>query len=170
MISIIEIMWSGPFTSEEILKMNGPTDYGFYQLYGNHIVYGNNVLLYFGKAAAQNFATRIPQHVDWFGWEDIQPEYYIGRIGGETQPDNSDWDEQIDYAESKIIFECHPSWNSSGLNRTVKKVKGNEAVILNHGVRRSLPKIICDQFLVDSTMKKGTWKVYSTELLNNNQY
>ncbi|MBK7128268.1 MAG: hypothetical protein IPM74_12415 [Crocinitomicaceae bacterium] len=164
MNNTIEILWTGPFSSQEILKMNGPTDFGFYQLYGNHNIYGNNVLLYFGKASKQNFATRIPQHDDWFGWEDIQPEYYIGRIGGEIQLNNQDWEEQIDYAESKIIFECHPSWNSSGLNRADKKVKGQNVVILNHGVRRSIPKIICDHFLVESARNRGKWNVYSTDL------
>ena len=59
------------------------TDYGVYQLYGAHFVYGDDVLRYIGKAAEQTFGVRLQQHVqDWLADEhDVRRvAVYVGRV------------------------------------------------------------------------------------------
>jgi len=36
MINQITIQWEGPFTAKEIREKNDDTDFGIYQVYGNH--------------------------------------------------------------------------------------------------------------------------------------
>ena len=46
----VRIEWEGPFSIEEVLELNdGNKDYGLYQIYGHHIVYGKDSLLYIGQ-------------------------------------------------------------------------------------------------------------------------
>jgi hypothetical protein len=52
---IIHIDWEGPVTLEDAWKLVGPTDYGVYQIYGGHPVYGNSALLYIGCSVHQYF-------------------------------------------------------------------------------------------------------------------
>lgn len=69
MSQIIHLAWTGPFSIEQIRDFNDDAkDFGVYSIYGNHLVYGANVLLYLGKAQHQTFATRILQH-DWLDWD-----------------------------------------------------------------------------------------------------
>ncbi|WP_078183723.1 hypothetical protein [Bacillus wiedmannii] len=47
--SLIQILWDGPYNITDLVKLkNEETDYGIYQIYGNHPIYGNDVLLYIG--------------------------------------------------------------------------------------------------------------------------
>ncbi|HDR7669617.1 TPA: hypothetical protein QCX97_003504 [Bacillus wiedmannii] len=47
--SLIQILWHGPYSITDLVKLkNEEIDYGIYQSYGNHPVYGNDVLLYIG--------------------------------------------------------------------------------------------------------------------------
>ena len=43
--TIIHIDWSGPFSVSDVAAFDGPSDYGVYQIYGAHHVYGSNSLL-----------------------------------------------------------------------------------------------------------------------------
>jgi hypothetical protein len=52
---IVHIEWDGPFSIDEAKEKNGKDDYGVYQIYGNHPVYGYGASLYIGKAADQTF-------------------------------------------------------------------------------------------------------------------
>jgi hypothetical protein len=65
----IEILWDGPFTLEQIKGFNKSDDYGLYQIYGTHSIYGIDTLLYIGKAQEQKFCVRIPQHQNWLAKE-----------------------------------------------------------------------------------------------------
>lgn len=48
-VEVIQLKWEGPFRIEDLRSLNNyETDYGIYQIYGNHLVYGENVLLYIG--------------------------------------------------------------------------------------------------------------------------
>ena len=53
----IYVDWSGPYTYEDVVNYNEnkietkkfavkPTDFGLYQIYGAHPIYGDNVLIY----------------------------------------------------------------------------------------------------------------------------
>ncbi|SRR6266545_152071 len=62
----VRVMWTGPYTLDEVLQKNDPKDdFGVYQVYGQHVVFGSGSLLYIGKACDQTFAARFQQHTDW---------------------------------------------------------------------------------------------------------
>lgn len=158
-VHIIEIGWEGPFTMDEIKQFNTDKDFGLYLAYGPHSIYGENVLLYVGKAEQQSLGVRILQHMeeDWYGTEKI----YIGRLGGTEIPTMSDWDQSIDYAETKLIQYCLPSWNASKFNSKTEKIFG-EAIIINNGVRlKGIPTILADWLFKKSSFHSHSWKAYS---------
>lgn len=79
----VDLDWQGPYKLTELSKVNDYSkDYGIYQIYGFHPVYGSNVLMYIGLAAKQTFYQRIKQE----GWEAIKDseniEIYVGRLCG----------------------------------------------------------------------------------------
>jgi hypothetical protein len=46
---IIHIEWEGPYSLSQLDTLNDlRKDYGLYQIYGHHPIYGSNVLLYIG--------------------------------------------------------------------------------------------------------------------------
>jgi len=109
----IHIDWDGPFSIDDLggLKDEG-VDYGVYQIYGGHPVYGSNVLLYIGKAVDQTFGKRISQE----GWEDNRDsgniEIYVGRLSGNKTPESGKWDLEISLAESLLIYSHKPAFNA----------------------------------------------------------
>jgi len=67
----IKIEWCGPFSPEEVIKKMddagklpdyGGEDYDLYQIYGKHILCGEDTLLYIGKAVEKTFAIRFRRH------------------------------------------------------------------------------------------------------------
>lgn len=120
---IIHIDWSGPHTLKSVASLNGPSDYGIYQIYGRHLVYGSDVLLYIGRAVGQTFAARLAQETEqWSNNSDAgRVEIYTGRLWGLTQPDDEDWDSRIRLAEKLLIYVHEPAQN------TQKEIKGCEA-------------------------------------------
>jgi hypothetical protein len=109
---IIHIDWSGPHTLSEIASFNGPTDYGIYQVYGAHPVYGTDALLYIGMTEEGNFAARFSNH-DWcHGNQDAgRLQVYIGRLFGDATPDNATWCRCIKLAERLLIYTHMPAEN-----------------------------------------------------------
>src|SRR5215216_2315344 len=101
--TLIDIEWDGPYRFwdhpsqlEPVSGLTGPTDYGVYQVYGGHPVYGNSALLYIGMAAAQEFGKRIPQEKHWLDNRDAgRVEVYVGRLAGNRTPDDEAWELQI---------------------------------------------------------------------------
>jgi len=167
-VKVIEIEWEGPFHMDEIRQMNGDTDFGLYMAYGHHRVYGENVLLYVGKAEKQTFSKRIMDHFlkeDWYGTESI----YLGRLGGKSDDEISfsEWEEYIDYAESKFIQYCQPAWNSSKLGGNKKPTFG-EAIIFNNGKQLfSIPRVLSDVMFLKSSFHHRCWVAYSNKRAKN---
>lgn len=111
--TLIHIEWDGPCALDAVLSLQGPTDYGIYQIYGGHPVYGNSALLYIGLAAAQTFSQRIPQETHWLSNRDAgRVEVYLGRLAGQTAPDDETWDRHIRLAERLLIFAHSPPMNT----------------------------------------------------------
>ncbi|MGZ5177906.1 MAG: hypothetical protein ACXWCW_27600, partial [Burkholderiales bacterium] len=81
-LEVIEIDWDGPFPVETVMSQaHGPGDYGIYQLYGTHTVYGSDSLLYIGRAQDRPFGVRLREHYDdWCQWEASVVSAYIGRL------------------------------------------------------------------------------------------
>lgn len=112
----LHLFWSGPFPLNQISQLRDEEKhYGIYQVYGHHPLYGNNVLLYIGKADQQTFGKRIAQEE----WEfDVDPgntSIYIGQLGGKEQPTNDEWSVQIDLCEKLLIYAHNPIYNRSSI-------------------------------------------------------
>lgn len=121
-------------------------DYGVYQIYGSHTVYGAGVLLYIGKAAQQTFGTRLSQE----GWRNNQDagrvEIYLGRLSGKETPDAEEWARQIDSVEKLLIYAHAPACNSSNIN-TIPDQNLRYVHVLNWGrFRDLLPEVSGDRW------------------------
>ncbi|MGF7014622.1 hypothetical protein [Ornithinibacillus bavariensis] len=67
---LIHIDWDGPFILAELNTItDNEIDYGIYQVYGSHNVYGSNTLLYIGKADRQTIGKRISQEQWWWNYK-----------------------------------------------------------------------------------------------------
>lgn len=112
-MNIINILWDGPFTLEDLKTLNKPDDYGVYQVYGPNPTHGRVDLLYIGLASQQLFAVRIPIHTDWIKWtrDSSQASIYVGRLSGIETPENAVWERQIVLAERLLIFAHYPPYN-----------------------------------------------------------
>ncbi|MEA2018871.1 MAG: hypothetical protein U9N59_10525 [Campylobacterota bacterium] len=156
-IETIRIEWDGPYSLTDIgydkenFNYNNETsflndenkDIGVYQVYGCHPIYGNDVLLYIGKAAKQTFALRLSQE----GWnlnEDFHNiKFYVGRLFDEYQPKSiSQWYDMIDKAESMLIYAHKPARNSSNIlniSKSQQKIEIFKNIrVLNYDNYRSL--------------------------------
>src|SRR5699024_7619716 len=112
-MEVIQIKWEGPFFIEDLKSLNNyEIDYGIYQIYGNHIVYGENVLLYIGQANEQTFYTRITQHAYWL---ENHFSFYIGRLIGQLTPSYEKW-HKISAAEQLLITIHAPAYNTATMN------------------------------------------------------
>jgi hypothetical protein len=114
---IIHINWYGPYTPARLGELNNEDyDYGVYQIYGAHPVYGSNVLLYIGKAEGQTFSVRLNQE-EWIRYlpdaENVQ--IYVGRLAGKATPNDSQWCKEIDLSEKLLIHTHKPAFNSQNI-------------------------------------------------------
>lgn len=111
---LIQIQWDGPYKLADLSSLKDEeTDYGIYQIYGKHIVYGENVLLYIGQANQQTFGTRIMQHSYWFE-DDFS--IYVGRLSASNAPTDDIWEDEINLAESLLIYVHSPAYNTMNIN------------------------------------------------------
>jgi hypothetical protein len=110
---IIHIQWSAPHTFDEASHFNKSNDYGIYQIYGGHPVYGSGVLLYIGRTTDQGFAVRGAfQHGEYSVNQDAgRLELYVGRLIGFETPTDEIWTEHIILAERLLIYAHRPAWN-----------------------------------------------------------
>lgn len=112
---VINIAWEKiPFNINEVSKQVDCNDYGVYQIYGHHAAYGDETLLYIGKAQEQTFATRLTQEFWSFVESSIRPTHIrLGRICKSNKTEeNLGWDvkrwrELIGIAE-RILIKSHP--------------------------------------------------------------
>ncbi len=157
-IENIRITWDGPYGLTDIGydeannnykgKVNPSLsdeceDFGIYQVYGCHPIYGNDVLLYIGQAAQQTFSKRLSQGGWEFNVDYKNIKFYVGRLFSEKQPSSeNEWDNMIDKAERMLIYAHEPAQNSSNiLTITRNKTKLEEFKnirIFNYDNHRSL--------------------------------
>jgi hypothetical protein len=113
----IHIFWDGPFSLKHVKELrNDSKDYGIYQIYGHHPLYGSHVLLYIGKARDQTFGVRISQEGWDFVYDPGNVELYVGRLAGRKKVTEELWDELIDIAEPLLIHAHNPIYNSKYVN------------------------------------------------------
>jgi len=89
---IIHIEWDGPFKLDQLSELNNiDIDFGIYQIYGSHPIYGADVLLYIGKADRQTFCQRIAQEEWIYNCDSKSVKVYIGRLAGSKTPGANRW-------------------------------------------------------------------------------
>ena len=151
---ILKIYWQGPYTLEECVQRfsDYKTDYGIYQIYGNHPVNGVNNLLYIGKSDQRPFCVRFLEHKnDWIDKESSDVEIYVGRfydtvLPNNELPTNQEWSNYIDACEKMLIYHCQPSYNVR--EKYLSPVFADEEyILLNIGKRHRLPAEISTYFL-----------------------
>ena len=110
----INIWWEGSFTHNKIINDkidkkiydNKATDIGLYAVYGNHILYGNDVLLYIGITTEQNFKTRLKDRWIIEDSNDFKGiKIYLGRIYDPNKTISKTKEiESIKKAEALLIY------------------------------------------------------------------
>ncbi|MBO0602521.1 hypothetical protein I2483_12715 [Sporosarcina sp. E16_3] len=137
-VKLIHIDWTGPYLLTNITDlMDEEIDYGIYQIYGKHPVYGSNVLLYIGKADFQTLGKRISQENWWDTNDSSTIMIYAGRLAGECTPEESNWSKEIDMAEKLLIYVHKPAYNSKNLSN-IPEMDLKDVHILNWGSYRAL--------------------------------
>ncbi|MCM3709184.1 hypothetical protein [Sporosarcina luteola] len=137
-VRLIHIEWEGPYSLQSLTDlMNEEMDYGIYQVYGRHPVYGSDVLLYIGKADLQTIGKRISQEGWWNTNDSGRLLIYAGRLAGVQTPEEIDWSIEIDLAEKLLICVHKPAYNSKNLFNIPDEALQN-VHILNWGSHRDL--------------------------------
>jgi hypothetical protein len=155
---IIEIGWEGPISLDETNKLFNPEDYGIYQIYGTHNLFGSESLLYIGKASQQTFAKRLSQHECWTRNEISEIKLYLGRLGGKENQVTEEWERQIDLAEKLLIFYCSPPYNTQNINWY-----GDidvHTIVLNLGKKNKLPLEVSTFWEESSFWDKTVWQYF----------
>ena len=132
----VRVEWEGPFPIEEVLRLNDQDDdYGLYQIYGRHIIFGANSLLYIGKAEGLTFSQRFNQHCSEWLLEEEGVSIRVGRIASEDYaydpPDWSDWRKVLRDAEALTIYWHSPPYNSMNIS----EYKGQHLKVVNKDER-----------------------------------
>lgn len=160
-LTVIEILWEGPLKIEDAKKKTDKdTDYGLYQVYGTHNIYGANTLLYIGKACEQELGNRILQHDSWTSIEQSELTIYFGRLGGTYEIDNKTWTDFIGNAETLLIYYCSPAYNSKSIN-SVGILK--DLIVLNHGKKNLLPFEVSTLLLDSQYNEDSNWRIFGSK-------
>ena len=139
----VNLVWSGPHSYDDVRAMKGNTDYGLYQIYGTHPVYGANALLYIGRARDQTFGIRFTDHPKLgapaeLRWEDngLQYRIHTGRVHlkeSEPRPTKARLRTRLAMAEHLLISAHSPAWNAQHVGAPPKQPRYHDFHILNWG-------------------------------------
>ncbi|WP_279620819.1 hypothetical protein NQ126_004590 [Priestia megaterium] len=137
-LHLIQVHWEGPYGIADLHSLkNEETDYGVYQIYGKHPVYGSDVLLYIGKADYQTLGKRILQE-DWLDTNDSNnTKIYVGRLHGSHTPSMDQWSLEIDLVERLLIYVHKPAYNARSIS-SLPDVTMQHVHVLNWGHHRDL--------------------------------
>jgi len=94
--------------------LNKPDCYGLYYITGSHFIYGQNTLLYLGKAQEQRFGYRLNQHEDFCVTNIARiNRVYIGKLLKRDDVTEENWGDAIDLSEKLLINSIIPAMNSN---------------------------------------------------------
>ncbi|MCW8331744.1 hypothetical protein MD588_23365 [Photobacterium sp. SDRW27] len=159
----IHVDWNGSYTLEDVKKLTDGDDYGLYQIYGAHPVYGTDVLLYIGKASSQTLGVRISQHEKWLYNQDSENiRVYTGHLGGNVDISNEEWANQIDIAEKLLIFTHKPAYNSSNIN-SIPDIPVETHVFNWCDYRSLMPEVSAFRYLATDDEHFSTYRNFSTD-------
>jgi hypothetical protein len=110
---LVRVFWELK-TLDEVLKLTGDDDYGLYQVYAQHVVFGPGALVYIGKAVDQTFGRRFKQHKRWL--DDANGvTIRIGQPNDEDYDSDSDWSKCVHDIEALTIHWHSPPYNSKSI-------------------------------------------------------
>ena len=143
---IIGINWEGPLNIGEVIrgKNNDVSDYGVYQIYGHHILYKDNALLYIGIAAKETFSYRFREHKINLLKDDDQGKIkiYLGMLRDSSEyVSKDDWEvyyRDAHFVEDILIYKYLPSYNGCGQGDYPKLDPYKEIKLVHKGDRGRL--------------------------------
>lgn len=142
----IAIDWDGPHTIEYVIEEKNDAgespkfwgnDYGLYQIYGRHILYGKDTLLYIGKVTEETFSQRFTSHQQWLKDEE-EISIYLGRINSPTEyseNNENEWKRAVNLTESILIYKYSPCYNAKSISNP-PCLKPYSKIILKHSGMR----------------------------------
>lgn len=148
----IKIEWEGPLSLDQIIrgKTDGGNelnnwegkDYGLYQIYGKHILYGQNTLLYIGIATERTFSQRFREHEKWLPDDQDEQDIkiFIGRIYNSNKLTVRTWKSDIELAEKILIHKYSPNYNSKELSKEPDLHPHEKMRLIHMGKRNRIKK------------------------------
>lgn len=131
------VRWEAPVQLDAVFRLAGDDDYGLYQIYSHHAVFGPGSLVYIGKAVEQTFAARFKQHeADWLS-EENDVAIRLGRLSPDDYAKDDgwrDWQQLLSDTEALLIYWHSPPYNS----QHISDYKGQVLHIQNLGNRGSI--------------------------------
>lgn len=118
----VRVKWEGPLSLDEVKELdNEDEDCGLYQIYGRHIIFGDDSLLYVGMTTStfrRRFIDGTEPHISWLV-EEEGVSVYVGRIVEKDYEHDpplwSDWENVLKDAEALTIYWHSPPYNSSNI-------------------------------------------------------
>jgi len=149
----IIIEWEGPFTTDEVINKKNDggkspdwdgEDYGLYQIYGRHLLYGYDALLYMGQCTDQTFSQRIDQEYRDYLKDEKDIQLFLGRIYDYKRHSRNDnwqnWKWDIDMAESILIYKYSPIYNIQKTSNPPVLEPYKNIILINNGSKYRLEK------------------------------
>jgi len=147
-VSVINIEWYlFEFNQDVIKTLSKETDFGIYQIYGEHPAYGKDALLYIGQAG--RFSDRLSKRFEFMESCANPLTIRIGRFVNSEQKDNENLDIKdknllLNVAEQILIKTHAPAFNqvhNKGLFNS-EGIDGKHYIILNwHNYGVLLPEV-----------------------------
>lgn len=144
----IHVFWEGPFGLNDLDRLGSESrDFGVYQIYGHHPLYGDNVLLYIGLAQLQTFQARINQEKWWKEQPDTERiEIYVGRLAGRNSISTDTWNTLIEQAEKLLIHAHQPVYNIQNKNSIPESDVLNNHIFNWQSYRDLFPEVSGSRF------------------------
>jgi len=118
------------------------TDYGLYQVYGDHHIYGDDTLLYIGKAVEQTFGNRMRGHTDFDACQIAKyKRLHLGYFCALDDVSQNNLKKVIDEVEPILIKSHMPAINSVDVKR-FDKITDKYFLVFNWNERgKLLPEV-----------------------------
>ncbi len=146
---LVHLRWDGPFQlarshrhGRKIDHLSSvETDFGLYQVYAQHPVYGRS-LVFIGQAIDQPFAMRISQQ-PWSHAGDTDPDLldvYVGRMVGSETITRERWALDLSAAEILLVHAHAPALNATHIREGPGFRRCAEVRVLNWGACAALAR------------------------------
>jgi hypothetical protein len=140
---IFHLYWKKYLWNKAVLNnfndFDSERDFGVYQIYGSHPVYGDDALLYIGKAAQETFASRMKGHYDFDAYN--LTKIHLGYFCEIDDMDEQKWEDAISIVEPILIKSHMPALNGTGVKRLLESPDEN-ILVFNWGeIGRLFPEV-----------------------------